>query len=94
MDESLHYLLHEELEGLFDRPAAEAVQVPPAEASAPAPASGSAAPAAGEPATPPATATAATAATAPVSDRTFEELIARLADPKVLQALARLLGGR
>jgi len=88
MDESLHYLLHEELEGLFDRPAAEAVQVPPAEASAPAPASGSAAPAAGEPATPPAT------ATAPVSDRTFEELIARLADPKVLQALARLLGGR
>ncbi|WND81427.1 hypothetical protein [Lysobacter capsici] len=91
MDESLHYLLHEELEGLFDRPAAEAVQVPPAEASAPAPASGSAAPAAGEPATPPAT---ATAATAPVSDRTFEELIARLADPKVLQALARLLGGR
>ncbi|WP_046659988.1 hypothetical protein [Lysobacter capsici] len=93
MDESLHYLLHEELEGLFDRPAAEAVQVPPAEASAPAPASGSAASAAGEPA-PPATATAATAATAPVSDRTFEELIARLADPKVLQALARLLGGR
>lgn len=91
MDESLHYLLHEELEGLFDRPAAEAVQVPPAEASAPALASGSAAPAAGEPATPPAT---ATAATAPVSDRTFEELIARLADPKVLQALARLLGGR
>jgi len=91
MDESLHYLLHEELEGLFDRPAAEAVQVPPAEASAPAPASGSAAPAAGEPATAPAT---ATAATAPVSDRTFEELIARLADPKVLQALARLLGGR
>lgn len=90
MDESLHYLLHEELEGLFDRPAAEAVQVPPAEASAPAPASGSAASAAGEPA-PPAT---ATAATAPVSDRTFEELIARLADPKVLQALARLLGGR
>lgn len=88
MDESLHYLLHEELEGLFDRPAAEAVQVPPADASAPAPASGSAAPAAGEPATPPAT------ATAPVSDRTFEELIARLADPKVLQALARLLGGR
>lgn len=88
MDESLHYLLHEELEGLFDRPAAEAVQVPPAEASAPAPASGSAAPAAGEPATPPAT------ATAPDSDRTFEELIARLADPKVLQALARLLGGR
>lgn len=88
MDESLHYLLHEELEGLFDRPAAEAVQVPPAEASAPAPASGSAAPAAGEPAPPPAT------ATAPVSDRTFEELIARLADPKVLQALARLLGGR
>lgn len=88
MDESLHYLLHEELEGLFDRPAAEAVQVPLAEASAPAPASGSAAPAAGEPATPPAT------ATAPVSDRTFEELIARLADPKVLQALARLLGGR
>lgn len=88
MDESLHYLLHEELEGLFDRPAAEAVQVPPAEASTPAPASGSAAPAAGEPATPPAT------ATAPVSDRTFEELIARLADPKVLQALARLLGGR
>lgn len=91
MDESLHYLLHEELEGLFDRPAAEAVQVPPAEASAPAPASGSAAPAAGEPATPPAT---AATATAPVSDRTFEELIARLADPKVLQALARLLGGR
>ncbi|UOF15706.1 hypothetical protein IEQ11_03290 [Lysobacter capsici] len=91
MDESLHYLLHEELEGLFDRPAAEAVQVPPGEASAPAPASGSAAPAAGEPAPPPAT---ATAATAPVSDRTFEELIARLADPKVLQALARLLGGR
>ncbi|KWS04772.1 hypothetical protein AZ78_2322 [Lysobacter capsici AZ78] len=88
MDESLHYLLHEELEGLFDRPAAEAVQVPPAEASAPAPASGSAAPAAGEPAAAPAT------ATAPVSDRTFEELIARLADPKVLQALARLLGGR
>lgn len=88
MDESLHYLLHEELEGLFDRPAAEAVQVPPAEASAPAPASGSAAPAAGEPATPLA------APTAPVSDRTFEELIARLADPKVLQALARLLGGR
>lgn len=91
MDESLHYLLHEELEGLFDRPAAEAVQVPPAEASAPAPASGSAAPAAGEPAPAPAT---ATAPTAPVSDRTFEELIARLADPKVLQALARLLGGR
>lgn len=91
MDESLHYLLHEELEGLFDRPAAEAVQVPPADASAPAPASGSAAPTAGEPATAPAT---ATAPTAPVSDRTFEELIARLADPKVLQALARLLGGR
>lgn len=84
MDESLHYLLHEELEGLFDRPAAEAVQVPPATASAPA----SAAPVTAEPATAPA------AATAPVSDRTFDELIARLADPKVLQALARLLGGR
>jgi len=73
MDESLHYLLHEELEGLFDRPAAEAVQVAPVAAAAPA---------------------SPAAATAPGSDRTFEELIARLADPKVLQALARLLGGR
>jgi hypothetical protein len=85
MDESLHYLLHEELEGLFDRPAAEAVQVPPAMASAPT--AGSASPAGAEPAVKPAAATAA------VSDRTFDELIARLADPKVLQALARLLGG-
>ena len=85
MDESLHYLLHEELEGLFDRPAAEAVQVPPVAAAAPAAASAS--PVAADAATP-------AAATAPVSDRTFDELIARLADPKVLQALARLLGGR
>ncbi|KRB03338.1 hypothetical protein [Lysobacter sp. Root690] len=86
MDESLHYLLHEELEGLFDRPAAEAVQVAPVAVAATAAASAS--PAGAEPAATPA------AATAPVSDRTFDELIARLADPKVLQALARLLGGR
>lgn len=86
MDESLHYLLHEELKGLFDRPAAEAAQVPPATASAPAPVS--AALSGAEPAAKP------DAAAEPVSERTFEELIARLADPKVLQALARLLGGR
>lgn len=86
MDESLHYLLHEELEGLFDRPAAEAAQVPPATASAPVAAS--VPPAGAPPAATPA------AATAPDPDRSFEELIARLADPKVLQALARLLGGR
>ncbi|QWF17835.1 hypothetical protein [Lysobacter capsici] len=86
MDESLHYLLHEELEGLFDQPAAQAVQVPPA--AAPTPAPESAAPSGAESAAKP------DAATAPVLDRTFEELIARLADPKVLQALARLLGGR
>lgn len=84
MDESLHYLLHEELEGLFDRPAAEAVQVPPVAAAEPA----SASPADAEPVPMPAS------PTAPVSERTFEELIARLADPKVLQALAHLLGGR
>lgn len=88
MDESLHYLLHEELEGLFDRPAAEAAQVPPATAPVSAPAPVSAASSGAEPAAKP------DAAAEPVSERTFEELIARLADPKVLQALARLLGGR
>ncbi|MEI2431772.1 hypothetical protein RDV84_09895 [Lysobacter yananisis] len=84
MDENLHYLLHQELDGLFDRPSAGA-------------GTGDGAP------SPAAFATQAepSAAVAAQPDRdaddgagpAFEPTRAeRLRDPKLLQALVRLLG--
>ncbi|UZW61258.1 hypothetical protein [Lysobacter enzymogenes] len=66
MDENLHYLLHQELDGLFDPPSAGA-------------GTGDSAP------SPAASATQAE----PSSEPTRAE---RLRDPKLLQALVRLLG--
>lgn len=92
MDETLHYLLHEELEGLFDLPAERAAQKPAAQA---APATGaSATPAAATPdsaaaGVPGGTTVPPAAGAAPIDD-----LLGRLADPRVLQALAHLLGVR
>ncbi|MGH8079867.1 MAG: hypothetical protein ACREP7_04775 [Lysobacter sp.] len=87
MDENLDYLLHEELEGLFDPPATQASH-PPGEASPEV--SGS--PASPERITAPIPAAADAAADS--ADATIDALIERLSDPKVVQALARLLGVR
>lgn len=91
MDKSLEYLLHHELEGLLDPPAAggsgptraapaPAAVAPPVAAPTPAPAPVSASAPAADPASAP-----ADAAT---------QLAQRLRDPKVLEALVRLLEAR
>lgn len=72
MDDKLDYLLHAELEGLFDPPAAAGEG------------QGGAAPAALEP----------DAAPAAAPEDAAAALTARLHDPKVLEALVRLLGLR
>ncbi|MBT2748495.1 MULTISPECIES: hypothetical protein [unclassified Lysobacter] len=104
MDENLHYLLHEELEGLFDSPAAPektaSVGAVTGAAAMPAPQRVTAA----EPAvTAASTTTTATAVASPSAqiaeleqstEAMIKRLIELLAEPKVVQALTRLLGVR
>ncbi|MGO1000466.1 hypothetical protein [Lysobacter sp. CA196] len=85
MDENLHYLLHEELEGLFDLPAAKAAQVASEQAIAMVhAASREALEHLAEPVSMPAE------APAPAADG--DELIERFLRPDVLDALTKLAG--
>lgn len=87
MDENLHYLLHEELEGLFDLPAAKAAQVASEQAIATAhAASREALEHLAEPASVP------VEPPAPLAGGDGDELIERFLRPDVLDALTKLAG--
>ncbi|SDZ21120.1 hypothetical protein SAMN04487939_1238 [Lysobacter sp. yr284] len=91
MDENLHYLLHQELDGLFDPPPAAGAG--PGDGALSPPASQAEPPAAfaARPERDDDDSDVADADAEPASEPTRAE---RLRDPKLLQALVRLLGLR